>query len=490
MKKYQLYINGEWREPTSQDYFESFNPYTGQAHCLIPRSNVEDVELAVSAAQQAFTQGEWSQLTATVRGHYLRKLGDLIAERAAELAEIEVKDNGKLFAEMYMQLKYIPQWYYYFAGLADKVEGRVLPSDKPDAFNYTRYEPLGVVVGIVPWNSPLLTATWKIAPALAAGNTFILKPSEHTSVSALALAEIFGQAGFPPGVFNVITGFGHEIGDALVGHPHVAKASFTGGSENGRRVYQTAASGIKPVCLELGGKSPNIVFDDANLDNAVNGVISGIFAASGQTCIAGSRLLLQKTIYHDFIIRLLDVAKTAKLGDPMQTDTNVGPVATITQYEKILEYIDIAKAEGAKTELGGKKATDYGDGWFVEPTIFSDVDNKMRIAQEEVFGPILSVIPFADVDDAITIANDSIYGLAAGLWTTDNHKIFQISEALSAGTIWVNTYRMFSYMTPFGGYKQSGLGRESGQSAIYDFMQCKSIWISHAEVSPNPFVMR
>ena len=384
------------------------------------------------------------------------------------------------------------QWYHYYGGLADKIEGAVVPADKPDIFNYTRWEPLGVVAAIVPWNSPLLLTTWKMAPALAAGNTIVIKPSEYTSASALELMSLVEEAGFPPGVVNVVTGFGHEVGAPLIEHPLVAKVAFTGSDATGQRVYEAAARGLKRVSMELGGKSPNIVFDDANLDHAVKGVIAGIFAATGQTCIAGSRLLVQRSIHDQFLESLLAFAKTAKMGNPMQRDTQIGPITNKPQLAKVLDYIEIAKAEGATAILGGGRATrpECGDGWFVEPTIFTGVDNRMRIAQEEVFGPVLSVIPFTDEEEAIAVGNDVVYGLAAGVWTQNMRRALLMSERLQAGTIWVNTYRAVSYLSPFGGYKRSGIGRENGQEAIKEYLQLKSVWMSTATEVPNPFIQR
>ena len=492
LKKYQLYIDGGWSEPASDDWIESFNPYTGKPWALIPRGNAEDVDRAVQSAHRAFTEGDWPALTASQRGALLHRLADLISEHAEDLAQIEVRDNGKLIAEMGAQLRYLPQWYYYYGGLADKVEGAVLPSDKPNIFNYVRYEPLGVVAAITPWNSPLLLTAFKLAPALAAGNTAVLKPSEFTSASALEFVQLFAAAGFPPGVVNVVTGYGHEAGAALVSHPLVRKVAFTGGERTGAKVYEAAARDLKPVTLELGGKSPNIVFDDAVLEDAVKGAISGIFAATGQTCVAGSRLLLQDSIHDEFMERLIAFAKTARMGDPASPDTQVGPVTTRPQYEKVLNYIDIAKTEGAHLALGGGSASrpECGDGWFVEPTIFTDVRNTMRIAQEEVFGPVLSVIRFHDEEEAIRIANDVPYGLAAGIWTQSIRRALLVAERLQAGTVWVNTYRAISYLSPFGGYKHSGIGRENGAEAIKQFLQPKSVWISTASEFPNPFVMR
>ena len=492
LEKLSMYIGGDWSPSASGETFETFNPFTGKPWALVPRGTAADADRAVAAAKKAFTSGEWPTLNATQRGHLLRKLGDLIARDAEKLAEIEVKDNGKLIAEMGMQLKYAPQWYYYFAGLADKIEGAVLPIDKPETFTYTLHEPLGVVAMIIPWNSPLLLTAWKLAPALAAGNTAVIKPSEFTSASALAFVKLVEEAGFPPGVVNVLTGFGKEAGEALVTHPDVAKVAFTGGVKSGTHVYQRAAESLKKVSLELGGKSPNIVFADCNMENAVKGAISGIFAATGQTCIAGSRLLVQKNIHNEFVDKLIAFAKTARMGDPMSLDTQVGPVTTRPQYEKILSYMDIAKADGAECALGGTKAerSECGDGWFVEPTIYTGVNNQMRIAQEEVFGPVLSVIPFEDDDDAVEIANDVVYGLAAGIWTSSLNRAIELPKRIQAGTIWVNTYRAVSFIAPFGGYKRSGLGRESGQDAINEYLQTKTVWISTATETPNPFVMR
>ena len=490
LPRLQMYIDGEFVDPCSGEYFESFNPYTAAPWCLVPRGNAEDAARAVEAAHRAFTQGDWPKLNATQRGALMRKLGDLIAENADHLAKAEVQDNGKLLSEMGGQCRYAPQFYYYFGGLADKIEGAVLPTDKP-AFTYTRHEPLGVCAAIVPWNSPLLIMAFKLGPALAAGNTVVVKPSEFTSSSALEFVKLVEQAGFPKGVVNVITGFGPEAGAPLVEHPLVRKVAFTGSSQTGAHIYSTAAKDIKRVSLELGGKSPNIVFADAKMDDAIKGAVAGIFAATGQTCIAGSRLLVQESIHNEFVDKLVDFAKTARMGNPMDLDTQVGPVTNLPQYEKVLGYIDIAKEEGVETVLGGGKATrpECGDGWFVEPTIFTGVKNSMRIAQEEVFGPVLSVIPFRDDEEALAIGNDVVFGLAAGVWTQDMRRAILMAERLQAGTVWVNTYRAVSYTAPFGGYKQSGLGKENGQDAIKEYLQTKAVWISTAEEMANPFVL-
>ena len=491
LQKHRMLVGGEWTPPAGGAWIESENPFTGKPWALIPRGGPDDVERAVQAAWQAF-RGPWRSMTASARGAILRRFADLVAENADRLGELETRDNGKLITEMRGQLRYIPQWFHYFGGLADKIEGRVIPIDKAGVFNFTREEPLGVIAAITPWNSPLMLATWKLAPALAAGNTVVWKPSEYSSVSAFAFGELFEKAGFPPGVVNIVTGYGSEIGEALVTHPRIAKVAFTGGDATGQHVYELAARGIKPVTLELGGKSANIVFDDANLDNAIKGAVSGIFAATGQTCIAGSRLLVQRPVHDRFMEGLLALARTARMGDPLEETTQVGPITTRPQYKKVLDYIQIAKDEGAACVLGGQAASrpECGEGWFVEPTIFTGVTPQMRIAQEEVFGPVLSVIPFDTEDEAVAIANDTLYGLAAGVWTSSIKRALAMSERLEAGTVWVNTYRAVSYMSPFGGYKRSGIGRESGLGAIHEYLQTKSVWIDTNDEVPNPFVMR
>jgi len=490
-KQFKMLIGGEWVGAEDGATFESSDPFDGKVWAVMPRAKSQDADRAVEAAHAALS-GPWGQMTASARGLLLFRLADLIARDAEHLAQTEVRDNGKLINEMRAQVGYLPQYFRYFGGLADKIEGAVLPIDKADTFNYTTREPLGVCVAITAWNSPLLLAVNKLAPGLAAGNTFVLKPSEFTSASAIELGKLFIEAGFPPGVLNVVTGFGNEVGARLVEHPKVAKVAFTGSEGGGQRIYETAARDFKHVTLELGGKSANIVFEDANLDDAVKGAISGIFAATGQTCVAGSRLLVQESIHDEFVERLVAFARRARMGDPKETTTQVGPVTTAPQYKKILDYIEIAKREGATCVLGGKAAErdDLGDGQFVEPTIFTGVRNNMRIAQEEVFGPVLSVIPFKDEDDAVRIANDSLYGLAAGVWTKDIRRAISMPKRLKVGIVWVNMYRAVSFMSPFGGTKRSGVGRENGMEAIHEYLQTKSVWISTARETPDPFVIR
>lgn len=489
MRHYGHYINGRETVPATGEYFATEDPYTGEAWAMIARGNESDVDSAVSAAESA-GQGDWGRLSPSGRGRLLRTLADLVLAEAPHLATIETTDNGKLYAEALVQARYMSEYFHYYAGLADKVEGRVIPTDKADVFTYTRYEPKGVIGIITPWNSPLSLASWKIAPALAAGCTVVVKPSEFSSASTLELVRLFAKAGFPPGAVNAVTGYGNEAGEHLVTHPQVAHVGFTGGDAAGRRIYQLAASQLKTVTLELGGKSPNIIFDDADLDNALKGAVAGIFAATGQSCQAGSRLLVQESIYDAFVEKLVDYVADVKLGDPRADDTQVGPVANKPQFDKVLNYIDIATAEGATCVTGGRARADLGSGQFIEPTIFTDVNNEMRIAQEEVFGPVLSVIRFKDEEEAIQIANDVVFGLAGAVWTKSLKRAMLVTEKLKAGTVWVNNYRATSFTSPFGGFKQSGVGRESGQEAVKEYLETKCVWISSDLDVTNPFVKR
>lgn len=492
MKEFRMRIGNTWCGAAEGGVFESLNPYTGENWARFPRGSARDVDAAVTAAHAAFKGGPWSKMSATQRGLLLHELGNVIAANAERLADMEVRDNGKLKTEMLKQMQYLPHWFYYYGGLADKIQGEVPPLDKPGVFHYSTYEPLGVVATIAPWNSPLLLAVWKIAPALAAGNTVVVKPSEFSSASTLLFAELCEQVGIPPGVVNVVTGYGKEVGEPLATHPLVARVAFTGSEGGGRSVYENAAKSFKRVTLELGGKSANIVFEDANLDDAVKGAISGIFAAAGQSCMAGSRLLIQSSIHDQFVERLLRFMENVRLGDPFSPDTNMGPLSTHPQFDKTLEYIDIAKREGARCVLGGKRSSRPGTerGLFVEPTVFVDVHNDMRIAQEEVFGPVLAIIEFDTEQEAIALANASRYGLAAGVWTRDLRRAMSIPKQLEAGTVWVNAYRLVSYVAPFGGVKASGIGRENGIRAMYEYLEAKSVFINPTPGIEDPFVLQ
>lgn len=468
---------------------DSVNPFTGRRWAVAPIAGAGDVDDAVTAAGEALT-GPWGAMTASDRGRLIRRLGDLITENAEELAVLESTDNGKLLREMRGQMAGLGGWYEYFGGAADKVEGATIPSNKPNFFTYTRHEPIGVVAGILAWNSPLLLLTFKLAPALAAGCTFVAKPAEQTPMSVLRFAELVQEAGIPAGVFNVLTGDA-ETGKALVAHPGVAKVAFTGSTEAGRNVMKSAADNLAKVTLELGGKSPNIVFEDADLDAVTNGVIAGIFAATGQTCVAGSRLLVQRSVHNDLVDRIATRARSIKLGNPLDESTEMGPVAFKDQFDKILAYVDAGLAEGAELVTGGKRAEGpaLDGGYFVEPTIFCGVSNDMSIAVEEIFGPVLSVISFDDEAEAIRIANDTRYGLGAGVWTKDVQRAHRVAHAVKAGSVWVNSYRMLTYNVPFGGFKHSGLGRENGLSAVLDYTETKSVWIELSGQTRDPFVL-
>jgi acyl-CoA reductase-like NAD-dependent aldehyde dehydrogenase len=490
LQRFDHFIDGEAVPPTTGEYLPSDDPYTGAVWAEVARGSAEDTARAVESASRAFEQGPWSALTPSERGRLLWRVADAIAANADRLAEIEQRDNGKLAVEVTAQVRYMADYFRYYAGLADKIQSAVIPTDKKGVFTYTKYEPKGVIGIITPWNSPLTLTSWKLAPALAAGCTAVVKPSEFTSGSMVELARVMCEAGLPPGVVNVVTGLGPEVGAALVTHPKVPHIGFTGGGEAGRRIYELAARHLKTVTLELGGKSPNIVFDDADLDQATKGIVSGIFAASGQSCQAGSRLLVQKGIHDEVVNRLLAFMKDVRLGDPKLAETQVGPIATQPQFEKILGYIDIAVQEGARCVMGGRSRPDLGAGRFIEPTILTGVRNDMRIAQEEVFGPVLSVIPFEDEQDAIRIGNDTAFGLAAAVWTRDLRRAMLMTDKLKAGTVWVNNYRATSFTSPFGGFKESGVGRESGLDAVREYLDTKCVWLSSDLDVPNPFVRR
>lgn len=478
LRKYGIHVDGTQGPSAGGKYFLAEEAYSGRPWALIARAGAEDVNRAVAAAKLALSSGPWSECSATERGRLLRSLADVIGQNAERLAATEMRDNGKLAVDVVGQVRYLADYFHYYAGLADKIQGAVIPTERKGVFTFTKYEPKGVVALITPWNSPLSLASWKLAPALAAGCTAVCKPSEYTSASLLELAELFEKAGFPAGVLNVLTGFGPEVGEPLVSHPDVAHVAFTGGAIAGRRVYELAARGLKTVTLELGGKSPNIVFDDADIEKAVHGVASGILWSSGQSCSAGSRLLIQESIHDTFVEKLRQTFADYKMGDPAAPETGIAPIATRRQFAKIVDAIDVANTEGATCLYGGKVRQDLGAGTFVEPTIFINVNSKMRVAQEEIFGPVLAVLKFKDDDEAIAIANDSVYGLAAGVWTKSMRRALYLADRLKAGTIWINNFRGTSFTSPFGGYKQSGIGRESGSAAIFEYLQTKCVWIS------------
>ncbi|GAB3249320.1 aldehyde dehydrogenase [Arthrobacter pigmenti] len=485
LEQFKMFIDGESVDALSGRTFESENPFSGTNWSVAPDGGPEDVDAAVRAARSAL-EGPWGQLTGFDRAKLLRRLGDLVADNAERLARLEVQDSGKLYREMIGQLQYLPQWYYYFSGLADKIEGRSIPTDKPNFLVYTKREPVGVVAAITPWNSPLLLLTFKLAVGLAAGCTFVIKPSEHSPASTLAMGDLIREAGFPPGVVNIVTGVDRKVGEHLASHPGVDKVAFTGSTATGAAVAQAAASNINRVTLELGGKSPQVVFEDADLEAAANGLIAGVFAATGQTCMAGSRLIVHESV-HDELIRLVtERANAIRMGDPNQPDTEMGPVANRPQYEKVLGYLEKANQEGATVACGGVGDDALG-GLFIKPTVLTDVTPDMTVVREEVFGPVLSAYTFKDEEEALRLANDTPFGLAGAVWTKDIHRGHRMADKIRAGTIWINAYRVVSPYAPFGGFGSSGLGRENGLEAINEYTEVKTVWVELSGATRDPF---
>jgi acyl-CoA reductase-like NAD-dependent aldehyde dehydrogenase len=473
----RLFIDNEWRAAASGRTMEVVNPATEEVVTSVASADDADVDAAVGAARAAL-DGPWTMLSARERGRMLWRLGERLAERADHLARLETLHNGKpIFESRQIEIPAAAECFQYYAGWADKIHGETIPV-KGRHLTYTLREPVGVVAAIVPWNFPLLLAAWKVAPALACGNTVILKPASQTPLTALALAEIAHEIGLPPGVFNVVTGPGQTVGRRLVEHPGIDKIAFTGDTRTGRDIMRGSAETLKRITLELGGKSANIVFTDADLDAAVRGATVGIFYGKGEVCAAGSRLLVHRAIKDQFLERVAARTKKMVPGDPLDPKTRLGAVASRQQMEKVLGYIDTAKKEGARLIAGGARADiGTGKGYFVQPTVFADVTPEMTIAREEIFGPVLAAIEFEELDEAVARANESSYGLAAAVWTRDIAKAHDVARRLQAGTVWINTYNVYDAAAPFGGYKQSGFGRELGLHALEHYTQIKTVWV-------------
>jgi acyl-CoA reductase-like NAD-dependent aldehyde dehydrogenase len=488
MESYSMLIDGAWRASSDGSVLTVSNPFNGEVWAQVPAATQSDIDDAVAAAGRAFAEGPWASSTPVQRAALLRTLGDLITEYASELADVQIRENGKLIREVGDQAKSLANNCYFFAGVAQNPQGHTLSLSIPNMQAFTVRDPIGVVAAITAWNSPLSLLMSKLAPALAAGCTMVIKPSEETPVSTLVFARLIEKAGFPPGVVNVVTGAG-DVGAALTAHPDVDKISFTGSTAVGKKIAEVAARRMARVSLELGGKSPNIVFPDADLPNAINGVMSGIFAATGQTCMAGSRVLVHDDIYDEFAKTLAERAAQIKIGDPNDPASEMGTVATPSQYEKVLNYIEIGKAEGAVLATGGKRPDDpaLSRGLFIEPTVFTEVTNDMRIAREEIFGPVASLIRFKDEDDAVRIANDTNFGLAAGVWTRDVALAHRMIRRLRAGTVWINNYRKVNPVGPFGGYGESGVGRENGVDALHEYTEVKTVYVDTGNVIKDPF---
>ncbi len=490
LKTYQLFIDGRWVTPEAGETFPTYNPFTQQPWALVSQAGAADVAAAVAAARTCF-ETTWRHVSGLERGRLLLRLADLLEENADRFGRMESTDNGKVIRETRAQMPFSARIYRFYAGYADKIFGQVIPLDQQNVFDYASYEALGVVGLITAWNSPMALLANKLPAALAAGNCVVVKPSEHASVTTLEFASLVEKAGFPPGVFNVVTGDG-RTGAALVEGGGVDKISFTGSPHTGRRIAAAAGKMLIPVIMELGGKSPNIVFDDADIDRATVGALAGIFAATGQTCIAGSRLLVQRGVYQEMVDRLSARAKIIKLGDPLDPGTEMGTAANEPQFNTIMSFIETAKTDGATLMAGGEAAREgaLANGLFVKPTIFADVRNDMHIAQEEVFGPVLSIIPFDTEEEAIAIGNDTRYGLASGIWTQNLNRALRVSRAINSGMVWVNTYRASAAQTPFGGVKESGYGRERGEAGLYEFLRTKNVMVDFSEDARDPFAVR
>jgi acyl-CoA reductase-like NAD-dependent aldehyde dehydrogenase len=474
----KLIIDGQAVDAASGRTFTTFNPATEAAICEVAEAGAEDVARAVTVARAAFDDGPWPRMKPSERQRVLWKLGDLVLEHADELARLETLDNGKpIFESRQVDIPMVANCFHYFAGWATKLAGETLPVN-PAFFTFTLREPLGVVGAIIPWNFPMIMVGWKCAPALAAGNTVIVKPAELTPLTAIRLGELALEAGVPAGVLNVLPGPGRVVGEALVRHPGVDKISFTGSTEVGKHIMRLGADTVKKLTLELGGKSPNIVFADADLDAAVRGATTGIFYGKGEVCAAGSRLLVEKSVHAEFVAKLAERAAKLQPADPLDPKTRLGALVSEGQMRAVLGYVETGIGEGAKLVAGGKRAPVGGRGWFVQPTVLDQVDNRMRVAQEEIFGPVLAVIPFDDVDDAVRKGNDILYGLAAGVWTRDVKKAHAVARRLRAGTVWVNAYNFYDAGMPFGGYKGSGFGRDLGPDCLREYSQTKSVWMS------------
>jgi len=473
----KMFVDGVRTDASSGATFDVVDPSTGRAFTAVPRGGAKDVDAAVAAARRAFEDRRWTGLRPGKRAEILFKVGELIKRRTPELAQIESLDSGKPVALASGEMWFAGECFRYYSGWPTKVFGETNPSDD-SMFVYTLREPVGVCGGITPWNYPLLMAAWKVAPALAFGNTVVLKPAEQTPLTALLLAEICLEAGVPEGVVNVVTGFGEEAGAALAAHTDVDKIAFTGSTDVGKKILQASTGNLKRVTLELGGKSPNIVFGDANLRRAAKGSMMGVFTNSGQMCTAGTRILVEKAVHDEFVSSLVEAAQTMKVGPGLAEDTGMGPVVSAEQLERVTGYIDLGRSEGAEVAYGGERVEGMGDGYFVQPTIFTGVRNSMRIAQEEIFGPVAAVIEVDDVDHAIEVANDTMYGLAAAVWTTDLSTAHRVARGIRAGTVWVNTAGLYDPGTSFGGYKQSGFGRELGLHSLDTYTQTKSVWVS------------